>query len=218
MKKLAAVVGCAVWLVAFGSVARSADILVGVENVRFGAPLMDKDTDDKDFDVSHSWSAATATFELNKNLSFHIALGGLTTTLEDDDIGATYTDDSGFRWSAGMQLTQELDMGGGILFDISAYGVSHETSDWNYAVNGVNFRAAYAFFDPTRARPFAGVAYNAYDGSLDHDIDALDRDLEYQFRLNFLGGIYARTTTFMGVMELILGGEFTVRLGLEFGF
>jgi hypothetical protein len=216
------VVACAAAVFAFGGVARSSEILVGLENGLFKAPLRNvEDSDETDFHVRHSWNAVTVTLDINKNLDLHFGLGPLTTTtLEDNETAGdpTYAHDVGFRWTLGLELSQELDMGGGLYIDVSTGAINHTSSDWEYSASATSAKISYVFFDPSRSRPYAGIAYNWYTGVLDHDTDAFDLELEYQFQVNAVGGIRAKADTFTGFMEVVAGGEFTVKLGLEFGF
>jgi hypothetical protein len=217
-------------LSAFVPSARAAEWLFGVEKVSLSASLHDVKDNYGDQMVRHGWSAVTVDWTPNPILDIHMALGGITSTLEDDNTAMSSQDDQYVNYfSVGVGLDQELDTGGAILIDLtfstgsvvwddSAAGAAPVT-DWTYDHTRTIFSVAYAFLEPGKARPFVGIAYNTYEAKLRGDDGGdLKGDFEYDTRLNLVGGIYSRTETVHGMMEVVLGGELAVKLGLEFGF
>ena len=84
---------------------------------------------------------------------------------------------------------------------VTSGGISHKTSDWAYSAGATSAKISYVFFDPSRSRPYAGIAYNWYTGTLDHDNNAFDLELEYQFQVNAVGGIRALRPLELGGLE-----------------
>ena len=198
--------------------ARSEEVkfLFGVENGQFQAGLTrtNDPADTGQYTAHHATSSATMEWSLNKNFKLRMALGTITSNLDDKVAAKQYLSSTGgaIHFLVGVALEQELDTGGGFLVDLSySEGTTNE-----YGHKRTGFFVGYAFGDVDRAQLYTGVAYNTYTSKEFWSV--LDKEFEYSQRLNAVVGVRARTETSLGLMELTLGGELGLRLGLAFGF
>ncbi len=198
--------------------ARSEEVkfLFGVENGQFQAGLKrtDDPTDKGEYTAHHATSAATVEWSFNKNFKLRMALGSVTSNLDDKAGGTQYLSSTGgaIHFLVGAALEQELDTGGGFLLDVSyTEGTTNE-----YGHKRTGFFVGYAFGEVDRAQLYTGVAYNTYTSK---DFwPGSRKEFEYEQRFSVVVGVRSRTETSLGLMELSLGGELGLRLGLAFGF
>ncbi|MHC4506061.1 MAG: hypothetical protein ACYTFI_22430 [Planctomycetota bacterium] len=211
-------------LVAAGS-ARPAELLGGVAMEQFRADLERSDVDDlNDYLVHHASTAGTLEWSPNENLKIDLTIGTITSTLEQTDAASVRTTrggEGGFYMQAGASIETELSAGGGLILDLS-YSLGRTewedgTESGDYDFGRWCFQAGYVFGNnPERARPYVAVAYNTYEAELSGT--GWKADLEYDKRFCFVGGVRARSGTFAGVVEGMVGSELGVRLALMFGF
>jgi hypothetical protein len=223
LKKLVLLVVCAACLVALAPAAQCADLLLGVENTQFSVKLLEKDTDNEDYVARHSWSCFRMDYLPTEVVRLHLILGGLSSTLEMP-AGETSGTNDALILGGGISFEFEQGQDGAFLMDL--YAQMGMKAEWKEGTPSVErtfnhtrtvFSFTYALFDPGRARPYFGVAYNNYASTYEVE-GSPDLEFEQQLSWNFVAGMRARSETFYGFMEAMLGGELGVRLGLEFGF
>lgn len=194
--------------------ARSEEVkfLFGVENGQFQAGLKrtDDPTDKGKYTAHHATSAATVEWSLNKNFKLRLALGAVTSNLDDKGTSRMSSTAPAYYVLIGAALEQELDTGGGFLLDVS---LSNGATD-KYGHIRTGFFVGYAFGEADRAQLYTGVAYNTYTSKEYWS----GKEFENNQRFSVVVGVRSRTETSLGLMELSLGGELGLRLGLAFGF
>jgi len=226
MRKIVGVVAF-LYCLSLSNVANSAELFFGVEQGKYAAPSTDDFNDNNTATVRHSWTVARMDWAPSEILLIHLCLGGQRSDIDDTGLAPSIgtQDDRYFNhFGIGIGLDQELDTGGALIIGVSANWTS---SEWTDATNGdytydamlTKFHCMYAFLDPGKARPYLGVSYNTYEGDLKNPGGANpDVKLMPDARINLVAGVRAKTDTVYGIMEATLGGEFGVKLGLEFSF
>jgi hypothetical protein len=219
---------CAGWLVATAALAAGPDFLGGAELSRMQVDIERTDAaDGKEYTAHHGVSAGILEWAPGENQNFRVkfALGRTRTDLEErdagQDAGESYGTNDWFYASVGASLEQDLDVGGAVLLELSYSFGKVEWEDESavsneYGFGRTSFVAAYAFKKAETARPYAGIAYNTYKA--EHEAAGLKKEFEEEGRFSVVGGVRARSETFVGYLEGSLGAEFGLKIGLAFGF
>ena len=203
-------------------------VLVGMESGQFETDLVrtDDPTDVREYTGHSSYTAVNAEWQLADSASLSLALGTLSTIVEDYDPtdGSTGADgmDGGALSFIKLGFTIDHEVGdGSVLVDIShiigrvEWKDAGDPKELNSDRTAILF--AYAWGDRDGARLYAGAAYRAFKLD-DVDTGVIDKAFEEDVKINLVVGARVHTPSFSGFVEGTMVGGLGARVGLAFGF